>query len=64
MTALEAIHGDITTQDVDAIVNAATSRLLRRALEWPFERIVVAHGEAIESGARARLRRAFAAYLD
>ncbi|HEY6635615.1 MAG TPA: macro domain-containing protein, partial [Acidimicrobiia bacterium] len=27
MTSLQALHGDITTQDVDAVVNAANSAL-------------------------------------
>ncbi|MCT2289205.1 macro domain-containing protein, partial [Corynebacterium sanguinis] len=27
MTHLEAVHGDITTQDVDAIVNAANNQM-------------------------------------
>ena len=36
---------------------------LRRVLEWPFERVVVAHGDAVEMGAREVMRRAFADYL-
>ena len=35
----------------------------RRVLEWPFETIVVAHGEAIVDDARERFRHAFAAFL-
>ena len=37
--------------------------VLRRVLEWPFERIQVAHGEVVQTEARARFERAFAAYL-
>jgi hypothetical protein len=37
--------------------------VLRRILEWPFERIHVAHGEVVQTDARARFERAFAAYL-
>ncbi len=39
------------------------SRCLSQALEWPIRRIVVAHGEAIESAAISSLRTAFADYL-
>jgi hypothetical protein len=42
---------------------AAAAPLLRRVLDWPFERIVVAHGEIVPSEARARFERAFACYL-
>lgn len=38
-------------------------RVLRAVLEWPFERIVVAHGESIESDARTKFTEAFAAFL-
>lgn len=40
------------------------ARALRRAVRWPIERIVVAHGEVVEEDAPARFRRAFADYLD
>ncbi|MEZ4217229.1 MAG: DUF4336 domain-containing protein [Myxococcota bacterium] len=43
---------------------AAAREALRRALAWPFERIVVAHGEVLEHGARAAFERAFAAWLE
>jgi len=36
---------------------------LERALAWPVERIVVAHGDEIEHGAKEALRRAFAPWL-
>src|SRR5205085_9561897 len=36
---------------------------LKRVDEWPFERILVAHGDVVETGAHAAFRRAFAAYL-
>lgn len=38
-------------------------RALVRARAWPFERIVVSHGEPVEGDARAAFERAFAAYL-
>ena len=38
-------------------------RALRKVLDWPFEAIVVAHGEAIEADARAKFTNAFAPYL-
>jgi hypothetical protein len=36
---------------------------LRAILRWPFERIVVAHGEIVERDARAAFETAFAGYL-
>jgi hypothetical protein len=36
---------------------------LRRVLEWPFERIFVAHGDVVQTDARGRFARAFARYL-
>jgi hypothetical protein len=36
---------------------------LRAILRWPFERIVVAHGEIVERDARAQFGSAFAKYL-
>jgi hypothetical protein len=36
---------------------------LRAILRWPFERIVVAHGEIVERDARAAFESAFASYL-
>ncbi len=36
---------------------------LRAILAWPFERVVIAHGELIETNARAVLERAWAAPL-
>jgi hypothetical protein len=41
----------------------AARPFLRRILEWPFERIVVGHGDPVERDARAAFRRAFAATL-
>lgn len=37
---------------------------LQKMLERSFERIVVAHGDPLEAGARQEFRRAFRAYLD
>ena len=39
---------------------AAFRRSLERVLEWPFERVVVAHGEVSEKGGREQLRRGYA----
>jgi hypothetical protein len=39
---------------------AALRRSLRRVLAWPFERVVVAHGEVCERGGRQELARAYA----
>jgi hypothetical protein len=40
-----------------------TAPLLERILAWPFERIVVAHGEIVERDAREAFRRGFEPYL-
>ncbi len=42
---------------------ALASRTLSRAMDWPFERIVVSHGDVVERDARSRFERAFARYL-
>lgn len=39
---------------------AAFRRSLERILEWPFERVVVAHGEVCEKGGREELVRGYA----
>ena len=39
---------------------AAAKRSLERILEWDFERIVIAHGDNIEAGAKAVARQAWA----
>jgi hypothetical protein len=38
-------------------------RSLRVVSEWPFERIVVAHGDAVEHDAKGQFLRAFGSYL-
>lgn len=40
-----------------------SARVLRKVLEWPFERIVVAHGTPVEVGAGEVFRRAFSEFL-
>jgi hypothetical protein len=42
---------------------AAAATFLRKILTWPFERVLVGHGEVLETNAAAEFRRAFAAYL-
>ena len=43
--------------------HAAASRCLSQAARWPIQRIVVAHGEAVEQNAKSEFLRAFARYL-
>lgn len=43
--------------------DARTAEILERILAWPFERIVVAHGNVVEHEARAVFRRGFEGYL-
>jgi hypothetical protein len=42
---------------------AAAGRYLQPVLAWPFQRILVAHGDMLEENAQAEFRRAFAPYL-
>ncbi len=42
---------------------AAAAAFLERVLAWPFQRVLVAHGEPLEENAVAVFRRAFASYL-
>jgi Domain of unknown function (DUF4336) len=42
---------------------AAAAALLERVLDWPFQRVLVAHGEPLEVNAAAIFRQAFAPYL-
>ncbi|HSP97924.1 MAG TPA: DUF4336 domain-containing protein [Candidatus Dormibacteraeota bacterium] len=42
---------------------AAAAAFLERVLAWPFERVLVAHGEPLETNAAEVFRRAFAPHL-
>ena len=42
---------------------AAVSRCLSQAARWPIQRIVVAHGDAVEENAKSEFLRAFSSYL-
>lgn len=37
---------------------------LRRILEWPFERVIIAHGSVVETGGRRRLEEGYAWLLE
>ena len=53
----------LRTTLLDKIVNRdrrAAKESLERVLAWDFDRIVMAHGEVLESGGRAELARAYA----
>jgi hypothetical protein len=43
---------------------AVAAAFLARVLAWPFERVLVAHGDPLECGAHAVFRRAFTPYLE
>jgi hypothetical protein len=43
---------------------AIAAAFLERVLAWPFDRVLVAHGEPLEQDAVGAVRRAFAAYLE
>ena len=43
---------------------AAFRRSLERVLEWPFDRVVMSHGEIVDSDGRAALRRGYDWLLD
>lgn len=42
---------------------AAAAVFLEHVLAWPFQRVIVAHGELLETNAHAVFRQAFSAYL-
>jgi len=42
----------------------AALRSLRRILEWDFDRVIVAHGDIVETGGKAKMKAAFAFILD
>lgn len=44
--------------------NAAFRASLQRILDWPFERVIVAHGTVVESGGHAQLARGYSWILD
>ena len=43
--------------------HAAAARCLSEAARWPIQRIVVAHGDAVEQNAKSEFLRAFSSYL-
>jgi hypothetical protein len=46
-----------------AVDRGLSRRTLRSALEWPFERILVAHGSPVDRNARERFAEAFSEFL-
>ncbi len=42
----------------------AALRSLRKILEWDFDRVIVTHGEILETGGKAQMKEAFAFILD
>ena len=42
----------------------AALRSLRTILEWDFDRVIVTHGDIVETGGKAKMKRAFAFILD
>lgn len=64
MNGVPGAFGHSRTARMMLLRNAAdVSFFLSRILEWPFRRILVAHGEAVEADAKGVFRRAFEAYL-
>lgn len=64
---LSGIPGDLgpgrTTRSLLLRDREVASRCLTRMMEWPIERILVAHGEVVAGDAHARLRSAFRGFL-
>jgi len=42
----------------------AAARSLRKILEWDFDRIILTHGDVVESGGRAKMKEGFSFLLD
>lgn len=56
-------HGRLAPTFLERLLvrdRSAFRQSLRRILEWPFERVVVAHGEVCEQGGREALMRGYA----
>jgi len=55
-------YGRLSTTPLERVAvrdRPATRRSIERVLEWPFERVIVAHGSVIERGGRDALRQAW-----
>ena len=56
-------YGSLTPSLLERLLardRPAFRRSLERILEWPFERVVVSHGDVVESGGREQLERGYA----
>jgi hypothetical protein len=59
---LARAYGRLTPTLLEKLITrdrSALRRSLERILEWPFERVVVAHGEVTETGGREELKRGY-----
>ena len=59
---LMGAYGRLTPTVLEKILvrdRAALRRSLERVLTWPFERVVVAHGDVLETGGREALTRGY-----
>ena len=45
-------------------LSGAARRSLRTILEWDFDRIIVTHADIVETGGKAKMKKAFAFILD
>jgi hypothetical protein len=64
---LSGTHGRLSPTALERLLvrdRAAFRRSLERILAWPFERVVVAHGEIAEHGGREELRQGYGWVLD
>lgn len=64
---LNGVYGRLSPTIVEKLLirdRAAFRAGLERILAWPFERVIVAHGDVKESGGRAELERGYAWLLD
>ena len=63
LSGIPARFGPSRTARLTFLRDRSVAPFLARILAYDFARIIVAHGEIVESGAQAEFRRAFAPYL-
>ena len=62
MFRLMGAYGRLTPTVLEKVLvrdRAALRRSFERILDWPFERVIVAHGDVVESGGREALTRGY-----
>ncbi len=66
-TLLTGTKGELKTSRMIKLLfknKTALKNSLQQVLEWPFERLIVAHGEIVEESTKTKLQQSFAWLLD